>query len=84
MKRYFYRDAAKTQAAVALFGRQEKFNLADYQKYQELEVVQQDDGRFSVWGNFPDDSDLLQDTRRDPELLIPSIRNLADEVREEE
>lgn len=84
MKRYFYRDAAKTQAAVALFGRQEQFNPADYQKYLELEVVQQDDGRFSVWGNFPDDSDLLQDTRRDPERLIPSICNLADEVREEE
>ena len=84
MKRYFYREAAKVQAAVALFGRQEQFDPDNYRKYQELEVVQQDDGRFSVWGNLPDDSELLQDTRRDSERLIPSIQSLANEVREEE
>ena len=49
-------------------------------KRQELEVVRQDDGRFSVWGNDKEDTDLLRDTHKDPQALFAAIADLADEV----
>ena len=50
----------------------------------KLEVVQQDDGRFSVWGNFAEDTDLLRDTRKDTQGLFAAVAALADEVVVEE
>lgn len=64
MKRYFFR-AHKWDAVNGLFGGQKDFDPRRYETYEELEVVQQDDGRFSVWGNFAEDTDLLRDTRKD-------------------
>ena len=82
MKRYFFR-VHKQAAARGLFGGREDFAPRTYEKYGELEVVRQDDGRFSVWGNFEEDADLLQDTRRDAESLFSRIVDLADEVVED-
>lgn len=80
MKRYFYRGAKVLTTAKALFAEKKEFRVEDYKKYQELELVVQDDGRFSVWGNYQEDSDLLQDTRKDPLGLIGKIIRQADEV----
>ena len=49
-----------------------------------MEIVVQDDGRYSVWGNLRDDSELLQDTRRDPERRVKQLLALVDEIAEEE
>ena len=80
MKRYFYRGAKVLETAKTLFAEKKEFRVEDYKKYQELELVVQDDGRFSVWGNYQEDSDLLQDTRKDPLGLIGKIIRQADEV----
>ena len=52
MKRYFFREH-KWDAVNGLFGGQKDFDPRRYETYQELEVVQQDDGRFSVWAGYP-------------------------------
>ncbi len=83
MKRYFYRTH-KEEAARGLFGWKEDFDLCAFDKYGELEVVLQDDGRYSVWGNFTEDTDLLQDTRRDSGGLFAAVEGLADEVVQED
>lgn len=83
MNRYFYRKH-REEAARILFGGQQDFDPHKYEKYEELEVVRQDDGRFSVWGNFLEDADLLQDTRRDTQGLFADIEGLADETVQED
>ena len=83
MKRYFCR-AHKWDAVNGLFGGQKDFDPRHYEMYEELEVVQQDDGRFSVWGNFTEDTDLLRDTRKDTQGLFAAVAALADEVVVEE
>ncbi|HCA71325.1 MAG TPA: hypothetical protein DHW78_10370 [Ruminococcaceae bacterium] len=84
MKRLFFRGEHKFRVAEFFFGRRRDFCVEDYIPYVELEVVLQDDGRFSVWGNLPDDADLLQDTSHDPHHLVSKIFPLADEILEEE
>ena len=79
MKRYFFRTH-KWDAINRLFGGQKEFDPHRYEKYTELEVVRQDDGRFSVWGNDKEDTDLLRDTHKDPQALFAAIADLADEV----
>ncbi|WP_050697539.1 hypothetical protein [Anaeromassilibacillus senegalensis] len=84
MKRLFFRDEKRVAAARILFGEEEDFHPQAYEKYTELEVVVQDDGRYSVWGNFPDDADLLQDTRRDSQNKTAELEPLADTCAEED
>ena len=83
MKRYFFREH-KWDAVNGLFGGQKDFDPRRYETSEELEVVQQDDGRFSVWGNFAEDTDLLRDTRKDTQGLFAAVAALADEVVVEE
>ena len=84
MERIWIRGVNRLKAAEMLFSSKEGFSVDTYRKYDELEIVVQDDGRYSVWGNFRDDSDLLQDTRRDPENCVRKILVLADEISTEE
>lgn len=84
MKRLFFRGEKRVAAARILFGEEEDFLPHAYEKYTELEVVVQDDGRYSVWGNLPDDADLLQDTRRDFQNKTVNLEALADVCAEEE
>ncbi len=84
MKRLYFMGGHKRAAAALLFGEQEDFQEEDYQKYQELEVVLHQDGRFSVWGNLTEDADLLRDTKPDKQGVIAKLLPLADEVLEEE
>lgn len=79
----FFREH-KWDAVNGLFGGQKDFDPRRYETYEELEVVQQDDGRFSVWGNFAEDTDLLRDTRKDTQGLFAAVAALADEVVVEE
>ena len=72
------------KAAELLFSSKEDFSPEKYRKYNELEIVVQEDGRYSVWGNFQDDSDLLQDTRKDPDNRVKQLLALADEIVVEE
>lgn len=78
MKRLLFRDEKRITAARILFGEEEDFHPHVYEKYTELEVVVQDDGRYSVWGNLTDDADLLQDTRRDMQNRTAKLEPLAD------
>lgn len=84
MKRYLYRKDRVFQTIKVLFGEREDFNENDYMKYTALEVVVQDDGRFSVWGDLGDeDADVLRDTKPDHRGLLPQIAALANDVIEE-
>lgn len=84
MKRLLFRGEHKFRAAELFFGDKPRFQVEDYVPYKELEVVWQDDGRYSVWGDLDDDAVLLQDTTHDPRHLVPHTLPLADEVLEEE
>ena len=84
MERVFIRGVNQIKAAELLFSEKEDFSPEDYRKYRELEIVVQEDGRYSVWGNFSDDADLLQDTRKDPEGRVKKLMLLADEIETEE
>ncbi len=84
MKRLFFQGERKIQAATLLFGQEENFDPENYRKYVELEVVLQDDGRFSVWGDLEDDADLLRDTKPDWRHVAPQLEQLADQVMEED
>ena len=83
MKRYFYRGKKVLEAAKVLFSEKKSFQENDYQKYSELELVVQDDGRFSVWGNYGEDSDLLQDTKKDPLRIAAKILDQADAMKDD-
>lgn len=67
-----------------MFQEKKNFDLNRISNYSELELVLQDDGRFSLWGNLPQDSHLLQDTRKDPRGLVKEAALLADEIRIED
>ena len=84
MERMWIRGVNRLKAAELLFSAIEGFSVDTYRKYDELEIVVQDDGRYSVWGNLRDDSELLQDTRRDPERRVKQLLALVDEIVEEE
>ncbi|WP_195984034.1 hypothetical protein [Clostridium sp. D33t1_170424_F3] len=84
MKRLFFRGEKRVAAARILFGEEEDFCPHTYEKYTELEVVIQEDGRYSVWGNLPDDADLLQDTRRDAQNRTAKLEPLANACAEED
>ena len=83
MKRVFFYGDKAIRAATDLLGSQENFNPLDYAKYSELEVALQEDGRFSVWGNLPNDADLLQDTKKDRDHAMQSVLAYADEIIED-
>lgn len=83
MKRFFYQGEKILQVANLLFGDREDFDISDYAEYEELEIVLQDDGRFSVWGDYSDDAELLRDTHRDMDGKLPAAVALADEVVED-
>ncbi len=83
MIRYFFRGQKVSEAAKMLLGDRKDYAPEHYIHYEELEVVVQDDGRFSVWGNRGEDSDLLQDTRKDYEGLIDRVKDHADEFWED-
>ena len=78
MERMWIRGVNRLKAAEMLFSSKEGFSVDTYRKYDELEIVVQDDGRYSVWGNFRDDSDLLQ------ENCVRKLLVLADEISTEE
>ena len=80
MERIWIRGVNQLKAAELLFSYKENFSPEEYRKYKELEIVVQEDGRYSVWGNFHDDSDLLQDTRKDPDNRVKQLLALADEI----
>lgn len=84
MKRLFFRGKNQMRAAEIFFSDREEYCSSDYEKYTELEVVVQEDGRYSVWGNLEDDADLLQDTRKDSQNLVSKILLWADEIQMEE
>ena len=84
MKRLFFQGEHKILAATCLFGDEENFDPETYQKYVELEVVVQENGRFSVWGDLDDDADLLRDTKPDWNHVVPQLELMADEIMEEE
>ncbi|MGI5958062.1 MAG: hypothetical protein ACOX60_01420 [Massiliimalia sp.] len=83
MKRLFYKGDKILQAANLLFGEREDFDVTDYMEYEELEIVLQEDGRFSVWGNYQDDADLLRDTHRDMNGNLAKVAAMADEIIED-
>mgnify|MGYP000159575729 FL=1 len=84
MKRLFFRGERRFRAAELFFGDRPDFRVEDYVPYLELEVVLQDDGRFSVWGNLADDSELLRDTRPDRQGVMHLALHLADQVCEDD
>ena len=83
MKRCFFRGERAAQAGRVLLGERKDFDPARYDRYPELELVLQEDGRSSLWGNLGGDADLLQDTRRDPRGLARDAAAWADEVWDE-
>lgn len=80
MKRLLFRGEHKLRAAKLFFSEKPRFHVEDYNLYLELEVVWQDDGRYSIWGNLDDDAELLQDTTHDPYHLVERALPLANEV----
>lgn len=84
MLRYYFRHDGAEQAAEILFGGNKDFDPESFAKYYELELVLQADGRYSVWGNFDEDSELIQDTRKDPQGLVRQASFLAEEVWDDE
>jgi len=80
VERLWIRGLNQVKAAELLFGDQDDFDGEKYRYYEELEIVVQDDGRYSVWGNYTDDADLLQDTRRDSAGAVKRLLALADEI----
>ncbi|WP_071432309.1 hypothetical protein [Angelakisella massiliensis] len=84
MERYYFRGDGRKQAAQLLFGKKEDFDLGRYEIYEELELALQEDGRFSVWGNLPGDSQLLRDTHPDFDRILPQLLPLADRMEVEE
>ena len=67
-------------AAQLIFGDNEDFNPENYRRYQQLEVVVQPDGRYSVWGDYAEDADLLRDTKRDHKGVIEQLEVFADDI----
>lgn len=84
MKRLFFGKEQIPAVATSLFGERDDFDLGKFMKYEELELVLQEDGRFSLWGNLPDDTDLLRDTRKDSAGKVEQLAFLAQRVIEEE
>ncbi|MDD3260655.1 MAG: hypothetical protein PHU79_01900 [Oscillospiraceae bacterium] len=84
MKRLYFRGEHKYRAAELLFSDSPTFRVEDYTPYEALEIVWQADGRYSVWGDLPNDADLLRDTCRDPRHLVQMALPFADEAVEEE
>lgn len=81
MKRYFYRRNKVILVCRELFGGQEDYRESRYEKYDSLEIVEQEDGRFSVWGDLgEEDADLLRDTKPDHSRALPRVIPLADDV----
>lgn len=73
MKRIFFKGDSQREIIKLLFGNQEDFSWQKYAAYREIEVVVQEDGRYSVLGNLQEDSDLLQDTRKDKNNMVNSL-----------
>lgn len=87
MRWLLFRGEEKMRLAEILFGSQYGYRPGDYEVYSSIEIADNLDGRYSVWGNLeslPDDSELLQDTRRDTKKLLPKLAELASEIREEQ
>ena len=84
MKRLFFTGKSVSRAAAAIFGGEKDFSPEKYAAYEEIELVVQEDGRFSVWGNLTDDAYLLRDTRRDTSGMAAKLLPLADNVVEEQ
>lgn len=81
MKRYFYRKNKVTLVCRELFGGREDYKEGQYEKYEALEIVEQEDGRFSVWGDLgEEDADLLRDTKPDHNHALLRVIPLADDV----
>ena len=78
--RMFFREGGITMAAQLIFGDNEDFNPENYRRYQQLEVVVQPDGRYSVWGDYAEDADLLRDTKRDHKGVIEQLEVFADDI----
>ncbi|WOC31594.1 MULTISPECIES: hypothetical protein [Caproicibacterium] len=83
MKRLLFHGEHKFRAAELFFHDKPRFRVEDYIPYIALEVVWQDDGRFSIWGDLDDDAVLLQDTSHDPRHLVEHALPLADGVEED-
>ncbi len=84
MERYYFQGASRKQAAKLLFGKEKNFDPNRYEIYEELELALQEDGRFSVWGNLPEDSQLLRDTHPDFDQVLPQVLPLADRMEVED
>lgn len=84
MKRYFYRKNKVILVCRQLFGGRDDYKESQYEKYEALEVVAQEDGRFSVWGDLgEEDADLLRDTKSDHGRVLPQVIPMADDVTNE-
>ncbi len=84
MKRMFFYGEKQVKAIEKAFAHRKEGPPQFGDAYSELEIIAQEDGRFSVWGNHGEDSDLLQDTRKDTEKILPELLLLADSVVMEE
>ncbi|HIZ55045.1 MAG TPA: hypothetical protein H9671_02435 [Firmicutes bacterium] len=80
MQRLIFRGDRRADILTAIFGNEEDFNLDRYAIYEEIEIAVPEPGKFSVWGNYPDDADLLRDTKKDLSGLLGRITDLASEV----
>ena len=80
MKRLYFRGGNRFRAAELFFSEKKDFRAEDYIPYAELEMILQDDVRFSVWGNTDDDTVLLRDTRPDFRGVAHLALHLADEI----
>ena len=84
MKRIYYQGRGLEEAASVLFGQKDNFSAEDYRRFDQLELVVQDDGRFSVWGDRGDKAELLRDTAADPHGIVEHLTPYCCEIRQDD